>query len=60
MNNVTERVIRDLEGKVIYGDVEGAVKLLAERGITGYDAWLAWKAAEVSVMMAQRVYEEHR
>lgn len=59
MCKVTEQVIRALEGKAVYGDVDGAIKFLASIGITGYDAWLAWKAAEVSVVMAMREYVEH-
>lgn len=55
MNNVTERLIARVENAINVGaEVEDIVQLLAGHGVTGYDAWLAYKAAEVSVRMFQR------
>jgi len=59
MNNVTERVIGRVEVAISVGaPVESIVDLLAHEGITGYDAFLAYKAAEVSLAMRERVYVE--
>lgn len=56
----TERNIMSIESCVVYEDPAKAVRILAEAGVTGYDAWLAWKAAEVNVRMSQREYVENK
>lgn len=59
MSNVTERVIARVENAISVGaPVESIVDFLAADGITGYDAFLAYKAAEVSLRMRDRVYTE--
>jgi len=55
MNNVTERLIARVENAINVGaEVEDIVQLLAGHGVTGYDAWLAYKAAEVSIRLFNR------
>ncbi len=59
MSNVTERVIARVENAINVGaPVKSILDFLAAEGITGYDAFLAYKAAEVSIAMADRVYVE--
>lgn len=61
MSNVTERVIARVERAIGVGaPIEAIIDFLAHEGITGYDAFLAYKAAEVSIRMAERVYVEHK
>lgn len=60
MSNVTERAIQAIESCVVYEEPAKAVKILESMGITGYDAWLAWKAAEVSVAMFRRDFKSTR
>jgi len=61
MCNVTELVIGRVEAAISVGaSAEDIVALLADEGITGYDAFLAFKAAEVSLAMRDRVYVEAR
>lgn len=59
MNNVTERVIARFDSVICMGaSVESIVDLHTHEGITGYDAFLAYKAAEVSLRMRDRMYVE--
>jgi hypothetical protein len=59
MSNVTERVIARVEAAICVGaPAESIVDFLAAEGIVGYDAFLAFKAAEVSLRMRERVYVE--
>ncbi len=52
---VTERLIARVENAINVGaEMEDIVQMLAGYGVTGYDAWLAYKAAEVSVRMFER------
>ncbi len=60
MSNITERAIAAVESCVVYEAPEKAVKILESMGITGYDAWLVWKAAEVNVRMSQRDFKSTR
>lgn len=47
---VTENIIARVENAMYVGaSPEDIVQILADAGITGYDAWLAYKAAEVSI-----------
>lgn len=55
-NTATEHLIRDLESSVLYEDPEGALAKCNRAGVYGYNAWLAWKAAEVSVRMSQKEF----
>ena len=59
MVKITSDIIRRVEA-AIGSDVpvENVVAMLASEGITGYDAFLAYKAGEVSLRMWQRVYVE--
>lgn len=59
MCNVTERVIARVEAAISVGaSPESIVELLASAGVTDYDAFLAYKAAEVSLRMREVVYVE--
>lgn len=59
MNNVTERVIARVENAICVGaPAESIMELLETEGINGYDAYLAYKAAEVSLKMFDRTYVE--
>lgn len=59
MCNVTERVIARVENAINVGaPIEVILDFLAHNGIIGYDAFLAVKAAEVSIAMRDRVYVE--
>lgn len=52
----SESLIRDLETNVVYDDPEGAMAKCNRAGVYGYNAWLAWCAAKVSVAMQQRSF----
>ncbi len=57
--NITERVIARVEAAICVGaDAESIVSMLESEGVVGYDAFLAYKAAEVSLRMRERVYVE--
>lgn len=59
MCKVTEQVIARVENAMNVGAPDEAImEILAFEGITGYDAWLAVKAAEVSIRMRARTYVE--
>jgi hypothetical protein len=59
MNNVTSKIIARVEAAISVGaSPESIVELLASEGITGYDAFLTYKAAEVSLKMREWVYVE--
>lgn len=57
MCKITENIIRRVETAICLGEsAENIVSFLKERGIEGYDAYLAYKAAEVSIKMFEKKF----
>lgn len=59
--DINERLIARVENAIAIGaPVEDIAQMLKGYGLTGYNAWLAYKAGEVSLRMRERTYVENK